>query len=63
MARRIDSTACVGCGKCQRVCIVGCITEEKNRKRVINEAACVDCGACQLACPVKCISLKLIEKS
>jgi NAD-dependent dihydropyrimidine dehydrogenase PreA subunit len=56
MARRIDSTICVGCGKCQRVCIVGCITEEKNRKRVINEAACVDCGACQLACPVKCIS-------
>jgi MinD superfamily P-loop ATPase len=55
MPRRIDIFDCVGCGTCDRVCIVGCITKDENKKRIINEAACVDCGACQLACPKKCI--------
>lgn len=54
MARRIDSNKCIGCGSCEKCCIVGCISE-LNSKRVINEAACVDCGACELICPVKCI--------
>lgn len=54
MARRIDSNKCIGCGGCEKCCIVGCISE-LNSKRVINEAACVDCGACELICPVKCI--------
>ena len=56
MPRTITKTDCIGCGTCQRVCIVGCITEGENRKRFINETGCVDCGACQLACPKKCIS-------
>lgn len=55
MARRIDAEKCIGCGSCERSCIVGCISESENRKRVIDESACVDCGACQLVCPVKCI--------
>ncbi|MEG0133351.1 MAG: 4Fe-4S binding protein [Clostridium sp.] len=56
MPRRINKSKCVNCGICQRVCIVGCITQINNNKRLINEFACVDCGACQLACPQKCIS-------
>lgn len=56
MPRRINKSNCVGCGKCQKVCIVGCIAETDDRKRIITETACVDCGACQLACPIKCIS-------
>ncbi|MGG7098855.1 4Fe-4S binding protein [Clostridium sardiniense] len=31
------------------------MSQEKDRKRLINEDGCVDCGACQLACPKKCI--------
>lgn len=58
MPRRINKLDCVGCGTCERVCIVGCIAEEKDRKKIINESACVDCGACQLACPKKCIFRK-----
>ncbi|WP_026887394.1 4Fe-4S binding protein [Clostridium beijerinckii] len=58
MSRRISKSDCVGCGTCVRVCIVGCITEDKDKKRIITESACVDCGACQLACPKKCISQK-----
>jgi MinD superfamily P-loop ATPase len=56
MARRIDKSQCIGCGTCQRICIVGCITQDDDKKRLINEFACVDCGACQFACPQKCIS-------
>jgi len=56
MARKINISACIGCGTCQRVCIVGCITHGEDKKRSINESACVDCGACQIACPKKCIS-------
>lgn len=56
MARIIDKNRCVGCGACERSCIVGCISEKENRKREINETACVDCGACEMICPVKCIS-------
>lgn len=58
MPRKINKSDCISCGTCQRVCIIGCIIEEKDRKRIINESACVDCGACQLACPKKCISKK-----
>lgn len=56
MPRIINKSECVGCGTCQRVCIVGCISQEKDRKRLVNKYGCVDCGACQLACPKKCIS-------
>lgn len=58
MARRINKSDCVGCGTCERVCLIGCITEEKDRTRIITESACVDCGACEIACPKKCISQK-----
>ncbi|MEG0619245.1 MAG: 4Fe-4S binding protein [Bacilli bacterium] len=56
MPRKIDKSKCIGCGTCERVCKVGCITESDNRKISINESVCVDCGACQMACPIKCIS-------
>ena len=58
MPRRITKSDCVGCGTCERVCIVGAISEEKDRKRIIAESACVDCGACEFTCPKKCISQK-----
>lgn len=43
MPRRINKSECVGCGTCQRVCLVGCISQEEDRKRLINEYGCVDC--------------------
>lgn len=55
MPRKIVELNCVGCGNCQRVCIVGCITQIDNKKRLITESACVDCGACQLTCTTNCI--------
>ncbi|WP_084326180.1 indolepyruvate ferredoxin oxidoreductase subunit alpha [Lacrimispora aerotolerans] len=55
MSRRIDGEQCIGCGQCQRVCLVDCIYQETGRKRKVNETECVDCGACQMICPKKCI--------
>ncbi|MDF2590559.1 MAG: ferredoxin [Clostridia bacterium] len=56
MPRRINESDCAACGTCQRVCLVGCITQRNDKIILINKSACVDCGACQLACPKKCIS-------
>ena len=57
MSKKIDEEKCIGCGACERVCIVGCISKNDNdNKRKIDESACVDCGACLMTCPVKCIS-------
>ena len=55
MAKQIIEENCIGCGSCERTCIVGCIPQIKNKKVFIDSNACVDCGACQLACPSKCI--------
>ncbi|MCQ9628077.1 4Fe-4S binding protein [Cetobacterium somerae] len=55
MAKIIIDEHCIGCGTCEKTCIVGCISQIKNKKRFINPDACVDCGACQLVCPSKCI--------
>ncbi|MGL5230628.1 MAG: 4Fe-4S binding protein [Cetobacterium sp.] len=55
MAKIINVEKCIGCGRCEQSCIVGCISKNENNKRVINTNACVDCGACQLGCPINCI--------
>lgn len=56
MAYRIDKETCIGCGACEEVCPVSCISEETDGKRVIDEDACISCGACADACPVDCIA-------
>ena len=55
MTKKIDESICIGCGKCEQTCIVGCIREMPDGKRSIETAACVDCGACQLICPIAAI--------
>ncbi len=55
MAYRIDKESCIGCGACEAVCPVSCITEVEDAKRLIDEDTCISCGACADACPVDCI--------
>jgi dissimilatory sulfite reductase (desulfoviridin) alpha/beta subunit len=40
---------CVGCKRCEKVCIVGAITVEEDKARIDREK-CVLCGACIAAC-------------
>jgi formate hydrogenlyase subunit 6/NADH:ubiquinone oxidoreductase subunit I len=55
MAHRITEEECIGCGACESVCPVSCISEVEDSKRYIKEDECIDCGACADACPVACI--------
>lgn len=56
MAHRIDKEVCIGCGACEGVCPVSCISEVDDSKREIDENTCIDCGACAATCPVSCIA-------
>ncbi len=56
MAYRIDKEECIGCGACETVCPVSCISELESGKRLIDESKCISCGACSDVCPVACIS-------
>ena len=47
---------CIGCGMCQRVCPVDCISGEKKEKRRIDYNRCTHCGRCVSVCPVDAIT-------
>ena len=47
---------CIGCGICQRVCPVDCISGEKKEQRRIDYNRCTHCGRCLSACPVDAIT-------
>lgn len=56
MAHRINKDECIGCGACEPVCPVECISALDDDKRIIAEDVCIDCGACAEVCPVDCIA-------
>ena len=56
VARKNCSVACIGCGKCVRVCneIVQAISMEDNLA-YIDSHKCISCGKCVPVCPTKAI--------
>lgn len=43
---RVDAEKCVGCGKCAKVCEMGC-----NPVQDANDLECIRCGKCRQSCP------------
>jgi ferredoxin len=52
----IDKKACVGCGKCAKVCTFSAIIPGK--KYSINSNRCDECGSCYSVCPENAIKAK-----
>ncbi len=55
------SKACIGCGKCEKVCPVLAISmsndNEGKRVAVIDKEVCLGCGVCVRSCPINAIEL------
>jgi NAD-dependent dihydropyrimidine dehydrogenase PreA subunit len=54
---KIDQEECSGCKLCTKVCTVGAIFMNKNKKAFVNLEQCVECGVCKRIeiCPTDAI--------
>ena len=54
MREIVDKKLCYGCGACEQVCPVGCISMYPDSKGflypIIDNDACINCGKCQKHC-------------
>ncbi len=53
-----DSSSCISCGKCDRICPVGL-----DVRREIGGAECISCGDCMKACPKSCFKRNFTLKT
>jgi len=63
---RVDSEACIGCGKCIDRCFFGAIEIKeipgsKYRMASINEEKCMGCGLCGIGCDQKALIFDLVK--
>ena len=54
VTRKLCTTGCIGCKKCEKTCPQGAITVVDNLA-VVDYDKCTGCGACAAACPTGCL--------
>ena len=54
--RKLCTSGCIGCMKCQKTCKHGAISVDQNLA-VVDPSLCVNCGECVEVCPVGCIKI------
>lgn len=52
--RKMCTSGCIGCMKCQKTCKHGAISVDQNLA-VVDPSLCTNCGECAEVCPVGCI--------
>jgi len=50
---------CKGCGKCEKVCPVQCLSMKNDFPIQVNSQACIHCAECFHSCPSKAINLNI----
>lgn len=61
MSKRIaapDSSICVACGACIKVCPREAIRIFKGCCAIVDIEKCIGCGKCEKICPAGCITVK-----
>ncbi len=53
---KVDTSKCISCGKCRRVCPMNVDMTDNSRKR-LNGTECILCSACVEECPKKALKL------
>lgn len=58
----IDSTKCVGCGRCYTACHEGAYDAIKKLKTgyKVNQNKCAACGLCKVVCPREAVSINIL---
>ena len=57
----VNSSDCVACGCCVKVCSLGALTIYKGITAQVNAEKCVGCGKCAKECPASIIEIQEAE--
>lgn len=53
---KFDSSKCIKCGECKKICPPQAISIEKGKTPKVNKSKCIRCWCCAEVCPVNAIS-------
>jgi len=60
----VSGEECIACGKCEKRCLLGAITINKEDKRIqVDIDKCLGCGVCTVTCPQDTLKLIRYERS
>ncbi|MCX6646075.1 MAG: 4Fe-4S binding protein, partial [bacterium] len=61
LTKLVIEEACIGCGKCIKVCPTDAIAGNMKKLHVLDKDKCIVCGSCVEICPVDCIQVEALK--